>query len=44
MNNTINQSIKFSKFHGAGNDFIMINAIKKEIVLEYYAMIKMALF
>ena len=33
MNNIINQSIKFSKFHGAGNDFIMINAIEKEILL-----------
>ena len=33
MNNTINQSIKFSKFHGAGNDFIMINAIESEILL-----------
>lgn len=27
------QHIKFSKFHGAGNDFIMINAMKEQIVL-----------
>lgn len=33
MNNTINQSIKFSKFHGAGNDFIMINATNEQILL-----------
>ena len=33
MNNTINQSVNFSKFHGAGNDFIMINAMEKEILL-----------
>ena len=33
MNNSINQSIAFSKFHGAGNDFIMINAIGKELLL-----------
>lgn len=34
MDNSINQSIKFSKFHGAGNDFIMINAIEEKILLE----------
>lgn len=33
MNNTRNQYINFSKFHGAGNDFIMINAIKEQILL-----------
>lgn len=33
MNNAINQNINFSKFHGAGNDFIMINAIKEQILL-----------
>ena len=33
MNNSINQSIAFSKFHGAGNDFIMINAIENELLL-----------
>lgn len=32
MNNTKNQHINFSKFHGAGNDFIMINAIKEQIL------------
>lgn len=41
MNNTINQSIKFSKFHGAGNDFIMINAIEKEILLSEELIYKM---
>lgn len=33
MNLTINQNINFSKFHGAGNDFIMINATKEQILL-----------
>lgn len=33
MNTTVNQHINFSKFHGAGNDFIMINAMKYEILL-----------
>ena len=33
MNNTANQYINFSKFHGAGNDFIIINAIKEQILL-----------
>lgn len=33
MNNSINQSIKFCKFHGAGNDFIMINAMKEQLLL-----------
>ncbi len=41
MNNTINQSIKFSKFHGAGNDFIMINAIESEILLNEELIYKM---
>ena len=41
MNNSINQSIAFSKFHGAGNDFIMINAIKNEIVLSEELIFKM---
>lgn len=33
MNNITNHSIKFSKFHGAGNDFIMINAIEEQLLL-----------
>lgn len=41
MNNSINQSIKFSKFHGAGNDFIMINAMKEEILLSEELIYKM---
>ena len=41
MNNTINQSIKFSKFHGAGNDFIMINAINEQILLSEELIYKM---
>lgn len=41
MNNTINQSIKFSKFHGAGNDFIMINATKEQILLSDELIYKM---
>ena len=41
MNNTINQSINFSKFHGAGNDFIMINAIENELLLSEELIFKM---
>ena len=41
MNVTENHHINFSKFHGAGNDFIMINAIKKEIVLSEELIFKM---
>jgi diaminopimelate epimerase len=41
MNTTENHCINFSKFHGAGNDFIMINAIKKEIVLPEELIFKM---
>ena len=33
MQNIDNQRIKFSKFHGAGNDFIMINAINSPCTL-----------
>ena len=33
MQNTDYQRIKFSKFHGAGNDFVMINAIDKPVNL-----------
>ena len=33
MQNTDYQGIKFSKFHGAGNDFVMINAIKTPVTL-----------
>lgn len=33
MQNTDYQGIKFSKFHGAGNDFVMINAIKSPVSL-----------
>ena len=41
MNTTENHHINFSKFHGAGNDFIMINAIKNEIVLSEELIFKM---
>lgn len=41
MNITENHHINFSKFHGAGNDFIMINAIKNEIVLSEELIFKM---
>ena len=41
MNTTENHCINFSKFHGAGNDFIMINAIKNEIVLSEELIFKM---
>ena len=34
MDSTIYQQIKFSKFHGAGNDFIMINAMNGHLLLE----------
>lgn len=34
MKTSDNQYIKFSKYHGAGNDFIMINAIDNEILLK----------
>ena len=41
MNITENHYVNFSKFHGAGNDFIMINAIKNEIVLSEELIFKM---
>ena len=41
MNITENHYINFSKFHGAGNDFIMINAIKNEILLSEELIFKM---
>lgn len=41
MNNTINQVINFSKFHGAGNDFIMINAMKNDLLLNDELIFKM---
>ena len=33
MQNIDNQGFKFSKYHGAGNDFVMINAIKSPVSL-----------
>ena len=33
MQKTENHHIRFSKYHGAGNDFIMINAISEELLL-----------
>ncbi len=33
MQDTDYQGVKFSKFHGAGNDFVMINAIKSHVSL-----------
>lgn len=41
MNNITNQHIKFSKFHGAGNDFIMINATNEELLLSEELIYKM---
>ena len=41
MNISENHHINFSKFHGAGNDFIMINAIKNELVLSEELIFKM---
>lgn len=41
MNNTINQNINFSKFHGAGNDFIMINATEEQLLLSEELIYKM---
>lgn len=41
MHNTVNQNIKFSKFHGAGNDFIMINAMEEQILLSEELILKM---
>lgn len=41
MNITENHHVNFSKFHGAGNDFIMINAIKNKIVLSEELIFKM---
>lgn len=33
MQNVDNHSLRFSKYHGAGNDFVMINAIKTPVNL-----------
>ena len=33
MQKTNNQRLIFSKYHGAGNDFVMINAIKAQVNL-----------
>ena len=33
MQNIDNHSLRFSKYHGAGNDFVMINAIKSPVSL-----------
>lgn len=33
MQNVDNHSLRFSKYHGAGNDFVMINAIKTPVSL-----------
>lgn len=41
MHNTNTQYIKFSKYHGAGNDFIMINALYDEIFLNDEIVFKM---
>ena len=41
MKNTDIQYIKFSKYHGAGNDFIMINAYNEDIILRHEHIIEM---
>lgn len=41
MNNSKNQHVKFSKYHGAGNDFIMINAMNEELLLSEEIILKM---